>query len=32
LLKGMDMPIEQGLDLEWRLAEKLKEFKKTGKS
>ena len=32
LLKGMDMPIEQGLDLEWRLAEKLKEFKKAGKS
>jgi enoyl-CoA hydratase/carnithine racemase len=32
LLKGMDMPLEQGLDLEWRLAEKLKEFKKTGKS
>jgi enoyl-CoA hydratase/carnithine racemase len=32
LLKGLDMPIEQGLDLEWRLAEKLKEFKRTGKS
>jgi enoyl-CoA hydratase/carnithine racemase len=32
LLKGIDMPIEQGLDLEWRLAEKLKEFKRTGKS
>jgi enoyl-CoA hydratase len=32
LTKGMDMTLDQGLDLEWRLAAKLKEFKQTDKS
>jgi enoyl-CoA hydratase/carnithine racemase len=32
LIKGMDMTLDQGLDLEWRLAAKTRETRQASKS